>query len=141
MTPYLSPLSLLISNSVLPLWTRRLPPLAPLSNIIAGDPRFEQLVGDGKNHRADEKPDDAEGDEAPQHPGKDQKQRQIDAFADEDRAQNVVNAADNDRPHEKHGPPDRIPLPIQPDHRRPHDQEGGQLRQGEDKYDCRQQCR
>jgi len=37
--------------------------------LLTGDPRFEHPVGDGENHRADEKPQDAEGDEAADHAG------------------------------------------------------------------------
>jgi hypothetical protein len=71
--------------------------------VDVGDPRFEQPIGHGQNHRSHEQPDDAKADETADYACDDEEQGQVRAALDQDRAHDVVEQADRHAPDEQHG--------------------------------------
>src|SRR5262249_35772544 len=85
-----------------------------------GHPLDEERVRDREHHRPDEEPDDPEGDQATDHAGEDQEERQVGPPSDEDGSQEVVERAAEDGPREEDPAPDGPAPRDDPDRRGDH---------------------
>ena len=103
------------------------------------DPGLEQRIGHRQHHRPDKYPDQPEAEQAADDAGKNQQQRQIGAFLDEDRAQEIVQRRDNDAPDEQEGRPAVIASPVHPGHRREKHQRWPDLGDAQHQHHRRQQ--
>ena len=84
-------------------------------------------------------PHDAESEQASDHAGENQHERQIRTLANQDGTQHIVECTQYDSPHEKCRAPRIRVGPIQPDHRRKQHEHRTDLRDAEQKRDTRQQ--
>src|SRR6476620_9697507 len=96
--------------------------------ILFGDPGAELRVGDCEQHGADEQADQPEADQAADHAGHDEQQRQVGAAADQDRPDHVVEQTDDYRPHEQSDRRRRSAVDVEPADSRQHWQPGSKLR-------------
>ena len=100
-------------------WRRQVPARGRgMSPVEIPDPGDEEGPGDGQQHRPHEEPHDAEGQDAPEHPGQDEQERQVGALLDEDRANHVVHRDGHEREHQHHRSAAGGPRRVEPDRRR-----------------------
>src|SRR5260221_12470185 len=78
------------------------------------EPGLEQRVAHCQHDRPDEDADQAEADEAADHPGEDEQQRQVGAALDEDRPHDVVDGGGDHSPHQEENAPARGAAPGEP---------------------------
>jgi len=100
-----------------------------------GDPGHQEGVADRQEGRTDEEAEDAEGDQAAQHPGEDEEQGQIGSALDQDRAEDVVDEEDGDRPRQEERPPGGAGRPVHPDHGGEQDGSDPHLRHPQDEHE------
>ena len=83
---------------------------------ITRHPGHEQGIADGKHHGTDEDADQAKRKQTADHAGAHQQQRQVRAFGHQDRAHDVVERDDHQRPEQQCGRCPGGTLPVEPPH-------------------------
>ena len=96
------------------------------------DPGAQQRVAHGEHHRADEDADQTKRQQAAHHAGKHQQHRQVRALGHQQRAQDVVERDDDQRPKQQASSCACVALPVEPRDGGCEHKPGAELRDAQD---------
>src|SRR6516165_2665577 len=102
-----------------------------------GHPGLQQGVTHRKNDGSQKNANQAKGDEATDDAGQQQDERQMRPFANQQRAHDAVEGAEQDAPDQKKGSPAGRTAPIEPDHSWHQYRQGAELGNAQHKHDGR----